>query len=180
MKKTISRLMAPALMGCVLLFGIVGCTSQQQAQLAVLAANAKAKAANACMVIQPTLVDLAAAQPTNTTLATFRDDNAKLCAAVTSLDATSVQSLVNTSIPQLITLTNLLPIDPAQKSAIQLALTAASIALSNWLTVYGQTETSLATVPASGVAVPAVATPGTAGSAVPAVATPLGNGTVLQ
>ncbi|MCW3641758.1 hypothetical protein K6Y74_00805 [Burkholderia cenocepacia] len=121
-----------------------GCTTAQQQKLEQLAATAKVQVAQACAVVQPTLLDLSASLPADANLKLLADDNGKLCAAAAALDATNVQSLVNTVIPQAIGLVGLLPVDPGAQATIRLALGAASIALSNWLAVYG---TSATTVP---------------------------------
>ncbi|MBR8379765.1 hypothetical protein KDW20_28720 [Burkholderia cenocepacia] len=123
-----------------------GCTTAQQQKLADLAATAKVQVAQACAVVQPTLLDLSASLPNDESLKQLSDDNGKLCAAAQSLDPTSAQTLVNTLIPQAIGLVGMLSIDPAAQTSIRLALGAASIALSNWLVVYG---TPAATAPAA-------------------------------
>lgn len=123
-----------------------GCTTAQQQKLADLAANAKAQVAQACAVVQPTLLDLSASLPNDANLKQLAADNGEICAAAKALDPTSAQSLVNTLIPQAIGLVGMLPIDPAAQASIRLALGAASIALSNWLAVYG---TPMATPPAA-------------------------------
>lgn len=114
-----------------------GCTTAQQQKLSDLAATAKVQVAQACAVVQPTLLDLSASLPSDVNLKLLADDNGKLCAAAQSLDPSSTQTLVNTLIPQSIGLVGLLPLDPAAQASIRLALGAASIALSNWLAVYG-------------------------------------------
>lgn len=136
--------------GFAALIVLAGCTSAQQQNIQTLAANAQTQAKNACAVVQPTLIDLAASMPTDANLKLLTTDNAQLCAAVGALDPTSVQNLVDTLIPQAIGLVGVLPVDPTTQVAIRLALGAASIALSNWLVVYG---TPVAPVPASGVLV---------------------------
>ncbi|AYQ38350.1 MULTISPECIES: hypothetical protein [Burkholderia cepacia complex] len=123
-----------------------GCTAAQQQKLEQLAATAKVQVAQACAVVQPTLLDLSASLPDDANLKQLAADNGQICAAAQALDATSAQSLVNTLIPQAIGLVGMLPIDPAAQASIRLALGAASIALSNWLVVYG---TPAATAPAA-------------------------------
>jgi len=123
-----------------------GCSTTAQQNLTALAAQAQTNAVHACAVIQPTLLDLSASIPSDPNLALLAQDNGKLCAAVANLDPSNVQSLVNTVIPQAIGLVSLLPIDSGTQVTIRLALGAASIALSNWLAVYG---TPAATVPAT-------------------------------
>ncbi|RQZ78862.1 hypothetical protein DF056_20940 [Burkholderia cepacia] len=114
-----------------------GCTTAQQQKLADGAATAKVQVARACAVVQPTLLDLSATLPGDANLKQLAADNGQICAAAQALDVASAQSLVNTLIPQAIGLVGMLPIDPAAQASIRLALGAASIALSNWLAVYG-------------------------------------------
>lgn len=118
-------------------FFFAGCTSTAQQNVEALATNAKTQVQNACSIVQPVLVDLSAAVPTDANLALLTTDNAKLCLAVAALDPTSVQSLISTVIPQAISLVTLLPMDPGTAVAVKLALGAASLALSNWLAVNG-------------------------------------------
>lgn len=134
MKRTLMLLAV----GIVALAGLVGCSALQQQSLASAAANAQTKITQACTVVQPTLLDLSASVPGNANLALLTKDNAKVCAAVAALDPTNVNTLINTTIPEAIGLVGLLPIDDGTQSAIKLALGAASLALSNWLAVYGQ------------------------------------------
>ncbi|WP_175785373.1 hypothetical protein [Burkholderia ambifaria] len=119
-----------------------GCTAVQQQKLEQLAATAKVQVAQACAIVQPTLLDLSASLSADANLKLLAEDNGKLCAAAQSLDATSAQSLVSTLIPQAIGLVGLLPVDPGTQMTIRLALGAASIALSNWLVVYGAPATT--------------------------------------
>lgn len=134
--------------GFAALVALVGCTAAQQQTIDAVAANAKAQVSQACTIVQPVLLNLSASVPGDANLALLAADNGKLCAAVTALDATSVQSLINTVIPQAIGLAALLPIDAATQTTVKIALGAASLALSNWLLVYGQSATTVA--PASG------------------------------
>jgi hypothetical protein len=113
----------------------------QSPSLDTLAANAKSQIAQACMVVQPTLVDLKVSLPTDPNLALLVSSNAQLCAAASSLDPVNAQTLINTLIPQALTLVDLIPVDPGTKIAIRIALGAASVAISNWLMVYNQPVT---------------------------------------
>lgn len=149
MKKILAALAA----GLVALAFLGGCTAAQQQTAETLAANAKTQVSNACSVVQPVLLNLSASAPGDANLALLSADNGKLCAAVTALDATSVQSLINTVIPQAIGLAALLPIDAATQTSIQIALGAASLALSNWLIVYGQPATTADPAPSASSAV---------------------------
>lgn len=141
------------------LVGLAACTAAQQQTVASAAENAQTKITKACTVVQPTLLDLSASVPGNANLAKLTKDNAKVCAAVAALDPTNVNTLVNTTIPEAIGLVGLLPIDADTQTAIRLALGAASIALSNWLEVYGQplTTPTTPTAPVSGASAPVAA-----------------------
>lgn len=120
------------------LVGLGACTTAQQTNVQAAAKNAQLKVEQACTVVQPTLVDLSASMPNDVNLQLLVKDNAAFCAAVTNLDASTVSALVNTTVPSMITLVGLLPIDPATRTAIDLGLGAASVALSQFLMVYGQ------------------------------------------
>jgi hypothetical protein len=126
---------------------LAGCTAAQQQTIDALATNAKTQVAQACTIVQPVLLNLSASIPGDANLALLATDNGKLCAAVAALDATTVQSLINTVIPQAIGLAVLLPIDPATQTSIKIALGAASLALSNWLLVYGTPAATAASAP---------------------------------
>jgi len=141
---------------------LAGCTAAQQQNVAALAANAQAQVKNACGIVQPVLVDLSATVPTDANLALAVKDNAQFCGAVAGLDASNVQTLIGTLIPEEIGLVGLLPIDSATQQAIQLALGAASLALSNWLNVYGAPASTAA--PASGASAAAPASAAAASS----------------
>ncbi|RAR51698.1 hypothetical protein C7401_13658 [Paraburkholderia unamae] len=136
--------------GLVASIAFAGCTSQAQQTIESLASNAQGKVLKACGLVQPALLDLSALVPADPNLKKLADDNGKLCAAVAQLDATNAKSLVDTVIPQAIGLVSLLPLDAATATAIKLALGAASIALSNWLDVYGAPVQTAAPAAASG------------------------------
>jgi hypothetical protein len=123
----------------VLLFGLLAaCTTVQQQDASKLLANAKTQIASACAVVQPTLVDIAAAYPTDASVSAVVKANGAFCAGAASVDQTNAQTIINTTIPQLISAISALPIDAEKKTTIQIALGAASVALSNFLMVYGQ------------------------------------------
>lgn len=114
---------------------ITACTTTQQAQITALATNAVAKAGQACQFIQPTLVTLQTAMPNDANVATLVTDNAALCKAFAALDPTNGATLINTLIPQAMTIVDLIPINSDQKSTIKILLVAASAAITNWLVV---------------------------------------------
>ena len=126
---------------------LAACSSTPKApDLDTLAANAKTQITQACAVVQPTLVDLTASIPNDPNLRTAVQLNGQFCNSIQILDVVNAQSLINTLIPSLITAVGLLPVDPATQVSIKIALGAASIALSNWLLVYGQQPNALPTV----------------------------------
>lgn len=144
MKKLMLLAAGIVLLGC----SVAGCTPAQQADVAALAADAQAKVAKGCNVMQPVLLDLTASVPGDPNLKTLADDNGKFCEAVATLDPTNVRDLIDTLIPQAIGLVALLPIDPVTQGVIRAALGAAQLALSTWLQAYGPLlATSGASVP---------------------------------
>ncbi|WP_250519506.1 hypothetical protein [Caballeronia sp. NCTM1] len=127
----------------LVVLALAACTTAQQQTAADAIAKAKVQIANACLVVQPTLVNLQAglsASPAaqQALIATVVSDNAAFCAAASNVSAASAQSIISTTIPELIKAIALLPIPDADKLTIQIALGAASVALSNFLAVYGQ------------------------------------------
>jgi hypothetical protein len=137
---------------------IAGCSTAQQANAQKLAANAQLQIKNACMFVQPVLVNLSVAIPTDPNLKTLMTDNAQFCAAAATLDPSSVPAMINTTVPAMINLVGLLPIDPAMKVSITLGLGVASTALSDFLMVYGQ-QTATPTVAPAAASAPAAAAP---------------------
>jgi hypothetical protein len=152
--------------GLVASIAIVACTAQQQQTLSSLAALAKSDVQAACNIVQPALNDLKLSLPGDDSVADLADDNAQLCAAIATLDPTSVKSIINTAIPDMLELVDLLPIDQGTANLIKVALGAASIALNNWLVMNAAATTTAA---ASGV--PAVSAP--AAASTPLVGAPI-------
>jgi hypothetical protein len=146
-------LLAAGAVLCAISFA--GCTPAQQVDVAALAASAKTKVTKACGVVQPALLDLTAMIPSDPNLALLAQDNGKLCAAVASLDPTNVQSLVDSVIPQALAVVSLLPLDTASQGAIRVALAAAQLALSNWLTANGSAASTVAAAASASGAVAA-------------------------
>jgi len=72
-----------------------------------------------------------------------------VCAAGASVDASSVQGLVNTSVPAAIQVVGLLPLDPTARSGVQIGLMAFQVALSAALAQYATPAASSTTAPAS-------------------------------
>lgn len=128
-------------------FAFAGCAQVPQA-----ASDVQAQVAKACAIVQPTLLSvqaMTAADPAQQViLGKLVADNAAVCAANASLDASTVTALINTSIPAAIQVVGLLPIDDAAKVSVQIGLIAFQTALSAALAQYGAPV-----VPASGVTV---------------------------
>lgn len=134
---------------CVALL-LGACTTAQQQTAQADAAKAQQVIANGCLIVQPTLTSIQVIDPA---LAPFVVANGAFCAAVTAVNVTSIQQMVNTSIPQAISLVQSSTLIPAaQKPVIVGALTAFQVALSSAMIVLNQA--------------PAVATPASAASGV--------------
>lgn len=132
-----------------LVFVIAACTTTQQQNATQLLTQAKQQIANACAVVQPTLVNVAAAYPGNEQVIGAVAINGEFCAGVASVDQTNAQTIINSTIPKLISAISALPISQADKTTVQIALGAASVALSNFLIVYGQQPKAAPAVGAS-------------------------------
>jgi sensor c-di-GMP phosphodiesterase-like protein len=124
---------------CLALLG--ACSMTQQADVAQKAQMLQQQAAKACAVVQPTLLSMqsltAGDAAKQALFAEIVKDNAAVCSGTATVDAASVTSLVNSSIPAAIQGVTLLPIDPATKTAIQIGLIAFQTALSAALAQYG-------------------------------------------
>jgi hypothetical protein len=127
--------------GCALL-ALCACNGTVPANTALQnIAAAQAKIANACEVFGPTLKSLqtmdASATPAEQTLVNaLVTDSGKLCAANAALDASTLSSLVNTSIPQAITAVGEIPALSSKAQGIQFALLAFQTAISAALAQY--------------------------------------------
>lgn len=117
---------------------LAACASAPQGDANALASNAKTQITNACLVIQPTLLNLTASMPNDKNLEAFTKANGEFCMAVNTLDYSSAMNLVNTLIPQLVSMVGSLPVDDGTKTTMRIALGASSVAISQWLIVYGQ------------------------------------------
>lgn len=124
-------------------------TAQQQSASADLA-KLQAVVANGCLVVQPTLVAVAAIDPVVSAAATA---NGLFCAAAGSITVTSVQSLVSSGIPAIekaVTASTLVPAD--QKPLVMAGLGLFQLTASNALSVYGQA--SVAAPPTAAASAP--------------------------
>jgi len=128
---------------CIVVFSmsLFGCTTAQQADVAQKAQMLQAQVMKACAVVQPTLESVATLESQNpaqkAVFDTLVSANGKVCAAGSSVDATSVASLVNTTIPAALQVVTLIPMDPAVKTGVQIGLIAFQTALSAALAQYG-------------------------------------------
>ena len=135
----------------VISMALFGCTTAEQASVAQKAAMLQAQVEKACSVVQPTLVSVAtleAADPAKkAVLDMLVEANGKVCAAGSSVDVSNVSSLVNTTIPAVLQVVSLIPMDPAAKTGVQIGLIAFQTALAAALAQYGPVPVA---VPASG------------------------------
>ncbi|MEK6420040.1 MAG: hypothetical protein V4801_10565 [Burkholderia gladioli] len=127
---------------------LAGCSTaaQQSAAGALTALQTAVK--NGCMVVQPTLVAVAAIDPVVSAAATA---NGLFCTAATSITVTSAQALVGSGIPAIetaVTASTLIP--DSQKPIAVAALGVLQLGVTQALAVYSQaTTTTTATVPAA-------------------------------
>ena len=139
-----------ALVIVVFSMALFGCTTAQQESVAQKAAMLKEQVVKACAVVQPTLLSVAtleAADPAKKAIIdTLSDANGKVCAAGESVDVSSVSALVNTTIPAVLQVVALIPMDPAAKTGVQIGLIAFQTALAAALAQYGPVPVA---VPAS-------------------------------
>src|ERR1700741_776696 len=91
-------------------FLVGACTTAQQQDATKLLTQAKQQIANACAVVQPTLVNVQAAYPNDAVIQQVVTDNGLFCAGAASVDQTNAQTIINTTIPKLISAISALPI----------------------------------------------------------------------
>jgi hypothetical protein len=112
------------------------CSTVQQASASADLAKLQTAVTNGCMVVQPTLMAVAAVDPVVSTAATA---NGLFCATAGAVTVTSVQTLVSTGIPaieQAVTASTLIPAN--QKPLVMAALGVFQLTVTNALAVYGQ------------------------------------------
>lgn len=130
------------------LVALSGCSTAQQSNAQADLAKLQTAVVNGCMVVQPTLVAVAAIDPVVSTAATA---NGLFCATAGAITVTSVQTLLSTGIPaieQAVTASTLIPAN--QKPIVIAALGVFQLTVTNALSVYGQTVVApAATSPAS-------------------------------
>ncbi|WP_145956366.1 hypothetical protein [Burkholderia pseudomallei] len=114
------------------------CTTAQQQTATTIATTFQTRVEQACAVVQPELNSLAALAsngntllaPQASALSALATDSTAVCQTATNVDTTSVQSLINTSIPAALAIANDLPLDDQARLAVQAGLIAFQAALS--------------------------------------------------
>lgn len=114
---------------------LFGCSTAQQASAVSALAKLQTQVQNGCMVVQPTLVAVAALDPVVATAATA---NGLFCATAGAITVTSVQSLIGTGIPAIekaVTDSTVIPAN--QKPLIVAALGVFQLTITNAFATYG-------------------------------------------
>ncbi|CAM2142743.1 Lipoprotein [Pararobbsia alpina] len=141
MKKMLLRAAGLAL-SAALAIGLAACSTTQQQTASQALAKLQTDIVNGCMVVQPTLIAVAAIDPTVQVAATA---NGLVCTAAASITPTSVQTLLSTGIPaieQAVTQSTLIPAN--QKPLVTAALGVFQLTATNALAIYGQAAASTA------------------------------------
>jgi len=102
-----------------------------------VAASAQAKVAKACTVFQPVAVDAAALYNLDPKVDAAIAAVNGLCAANAAVDPTSLQTIVNSTIPAAIAALKTLPITAAQQTQVGNGLMLVNVALAAALAAYG-------------------------------------------
>ncbi|SEI42996.1 hypothetical protein [Paraburkholderia diazotrophica] len=121
-------------------FLIAGCSTTQQADASAKLAQLQTVVNNGCVVVQPTLVAVAAIDPVVSAAATA---NGLFCATAGAISVTSVQALISTGIPAIdkaVTESTLIPAN--QKPLVVAALGVFQLTVANALAVYGNAATT--------------------------------------
>jgi hypothetical protein len=137
-------------LAAALVASIAGCSTAQQADASAKLAQLQTVVTNGCMVVQPTLVAVAAIDPVVSAAATA---NGLFCATAGALNVASIQSLLSTGIPaidQAITASTLIPAD--QKPIFIAALGVFQLTVANALMVYGNAAATAPTAASAPVA----------------------------
>lgn len=135
MKKTIMILCACAAVA------LAGCQNVPQLKSP---ADLKLQIGKACAVVQPTLVSIQAMSvPDSAQQVVFTElvkTNGLICDANANLDATTLKTFVDTTIPAALRVITLMPGDPAMKAELQIGLVAFQVALSAAMAQYGPAQ----------------------------------------
>lgn len=136
---------------CIAAFAVIaGCSTAQQATATADLQKLQTTVVNGCMVVQPTLMSVAAIDPQVAAAATA---NGLFCSTAGAVTITSVQTMLTTGIPAIekaIEASTFIPAD--QKPLFIAAIGVFELTIQNALTVYGQV------VPAADASAPAAAT----------------------
>lgn len=124
--------------GLVTPIAFSACTTAQQQTATTVATTFQTRVQQACAVVQPELNSLAGLASNGNTLlasqasalAALATDSRTICQTASGIDATSVQSLINTSIPATLEIINDLPLDDQTRLAVQAGLIVFQTALS--------------------------------------------------
>lgn len=130
----------------LVLSALSACSTTQQATAQQDLAKLQTAVVNGCMVVQPTLMSVAALDPKVAAAATA---NGLFCTAASSVSATSVQSFLATGAPaieQAVNASTFIPAD--EKPIIVAALGVFQMTLTNALAIYQQAQPT-ASVPAA-------------------------------
>ena len=135
-----------------LFLALAACSSAQQITAQQAMARLQTDVSNGCLIVQPTLVSVQTLDPD---LAPFVVANGAFCAANSTINVTSIQAMVNTSIPAAEALVNSSPLIPTDKKPVVVgALTAFQIALSTALVIYSQSAPPAVAAPVTPAASP--------------------------
>lgn len=144
-----------AVLASVAVLALSACASTQPANQtpAEVLANVHTKAVKLCAIATPTLASLEAMKPQMTPdMAANLDKASPIVSSACSASAApiaSVQDLVNVAVPAAIKIIAASPMKDADKTTAEIALTAASVAVSAALAQY--TPVTTAPAPASGM-----------------------------
>jgi hypothetical protein len=135
----------------VVALALGACSTAQQADASAKLAQLQTLVSNGCMVVQPTLAEVALLDPS---IAAAAAANGVFCSTAGAITATSVQSLISTGIPAIekaVGASTLIPAD--QKLAVMAALGVLQLTATNALAVFGNATPvpSVTEAPASGV-----------------------------
>ena len=124
-----------ALLIAVFSMALFGCTTAQEQSAVSALAKLQTQVQNGCMVVQPTLMAVAALDPVVATAATA---NGLFCATAGAITVTSVQSLIGTGIPAIQKAINASTFIPANEKPIYAAVVGIfQVTVTNAFAAYG-------------------------------------------
>ena len=142
--------------GLLLSVALGACSIAQQTSATAALAKLQTDVANGCLVVQPTLVAVAALDPSVNAVAVA---NGLVCATASSITVTSVQSLLSTGVPAIekaVQASTLVPAD--QKPIVIAALGVFQLTAGNALLVFNQSTAASSTAASAPAAAAASAT----------------------